>query len=288
MPHTWSWSAGVSQELFGQVALSVDYVANASRNQLGVIDINEPVNGVRPGVAAFDPTGKLIPAEARGVNFQRVLQSQTNDVFDGDYKSLQVSVVRRMANRWSGRVAYTLQRSNYVGIGNPDARRVWLDNDVRADYGEFTSNRTHVLATSGSWNPWSTLTFATVISAISGAPINETVGRDVNGDLDNNDRPIRGIDDLTRPILSDLDSQGRAVINGLRGPGAFTTDLSIRYQLALPGGRVDSLDFFVDFFNIFNRLNEVAPTGNRSSPNFMIATAANFPRQSQLGIRLRF
>ena len=55
MPHTWSWSAGVSQELFGQVALSVDYVANASRDQLGVIDINEPVNGVRPGVAVFDP-----------------------------------------------------------------------------------------------------------------------------------------------------------------------------------------------------------------------------------------
>ena len=94
MPHTWSWSAGVSQELFGQVALSVDYVANASRNQLGVIDINEPVNGVRPGVAAFDPTGALIPAEARGVNFQRVLQSQTSDAFDGDYKSLQVSLVQ--------------------------------------------------------------------------------------------------------------------------------------------------------------------------------------------------
>ena len=47
-----------------------------------------------------------------------------------------------MANRWSGRLAYTLQRSNYVGIGNPDARRVWLDNDPRADYGEFSSNRT--------------------------------------------------------------------------------------------------------------------------------------------------
>ena len=40
-----------------------------------------------------------------------------------------------MANRWSGRLAYTLQKSHYVGLGNPDARRVWLDNDIRADYG---------------------------------------------------------------------------------------------------------------------------------------------------------
>ena len=287
MPHTWSWSAGVSQDLFGQVALSVDYVANASRDQLGVIDINEPVNGVRPGVAVFDPTGSLIPAEARGVNFQRVLQSQTSDAFDGDYKSVQVSLVKRMSNRWSGRVAYTLQRSNFVGTGNPDARRVWLDNDPRADYGEFGSNRTNVFAASASWNPWRSLTFASVVSAISGAPINETVGRDVNGDLDNNDRPIRGIDDLTRPIVSELDSLGRAVPFGIRGPGSFLVDLSLRYQLPL-GGRVDSLDFFFDLFNVLNRLNEVAPTGNRSSPNFMVATSAQFPLQSQLGIRLRF
>ena len=287
MPHQWSWSFGVAQELFGQTALTLDYVANASRNQLGVIDINEPVNGVRPGVAGFDPGGTLIPAEARGVNFQRVLQSQTNSALDGDYKSVQVSLVRRMANRWSGRLAYTAQRSNYVGLGNPDARRVWLDNDIAADYGEFQFNRSHVLAASGTYNPWRSLTVATVISAISGAPINETVGRDVNGDLDNNDRPVRGIDDLVFPIRSEVDSQGRAVSNGIRGPGSFTTDLSIRYQLPL-AGRLDSLDFFVDFFNIFNRLNEVPPTGNRSSPNFMVATGANFPRQSQLGIRLRF
>lgn len=287
MPHTWSWSAGVSQDLFGQMALSVDYVANASRDQLGVIDINEPVNGVRPGVAVFDPTGSLIPAVARGVNFQRVLQSQTSDVFDGDYKSLQVSLVKRMSNRWSGRVAYTLQRSNFVGTGNPDARRVWLDNDPRVDYGEFGSNRTNVFAASASWNPWRSLTFATVVSAISGAPINETVGRDVNGDLDNNDRPIRGIDDLVRPIVSALDAQGRAVPFGIRGPGSFLVDLSMRYQVPL-GGRLDSLDFFFDVFNVLNRLNEVAPTGNRSSPNFMIATSAQFPLQSQLGIRVRF
>jgi len=287
MPHTWSWSGGISQELFGKMALSVDYVANASRDQLGVVDLNEPVNGARPGVAVFDPTGSLIPVEARGVNFQRVLQSQTSDVFNGDYKSLQVSLVKRMANRWSGRLAYTLQRSNYVGTGNPDARRVWLDNDPRVDYGEFSANRTNVFAATGTWNPWRSLTFATVVSAISGAPINETVGRDVNGDLDNNDRPIRGIDDLTRAIESELDSQGRAVPFGIRGPGSFLVDLSMRYQLPL-AGKLDSLDFFFDVFNVFNRLNEIAPTGNRSSPNFLIATSAQFPLQSQLGIRLRF
>ena len=62
MPYQWAWSLGVNHELFANAALAVDYVANASRDQLGVVDINEPVNGVRPGVAVFDPTGELIPA----------------------------------------------------------------------------------------------------------------------------------------------------------------------------------------------------------------------------------
>jgi hypothetical protein len=192
-----------------------------------------------------------------------------------------------MANRWSGRLAYTLQESHYVGLGNPDARRVWLDNDPRADYGRFASDRRHVLAASASVNPWSTLNLATVVSAISGAPINETVGRDVNGDLDNNDRPIRGIDDATRPIQSEVDSAGRAVINGLEGPGSFLIDLSVRYAIPVGAG-LDSIDLFYDIFNVMNRENLVAPTGNRASSVFMVPTAAQFPRQMQFGIRVRF
>jgi hypothetical protein len=164
---------------------------------------------------------------------------------------------------------------------------VWLDNDPRADYGHFASDRTHVLAASGTVNLWRSLNVATVVSAISGAPINETVGRDVNGDNDPTDRPIRGIDDLTMPIRSEVDSQGRAVINGLRGPGSFLIDMSFRYQIPLGGG-FESLDLFYDIFNLINRENLIAPTGNRASAVFMVPTAAQFPRQMQFGIRARF
>jgi hypothetical protein len=287
LPYQWSWSAGISHELFANAAVSLDYVANASRDQLGVVDINEPVNRVRPGVDVFDPNGELIPPEARNVAYQRVLQTQTRDEFDGNYKSLQVSFQRRMSNRWSARAAYTVQKSNYVGLGNPDARRMWLDNDIRADYGRFTSDRRQVLALSGTYNPWRTLTIAGILSAITGAPVNETVGTDFNGDNDNTDRPIQGINDLTRPIQSEVDSQGRAVINGLQGPESVLFDISFRYQLPLGRG-FDSLDLFYDIFNLFNRTNYVAPTGNRASNFFMVPQAAQFPRQMQFGIRLRF
>ncbi len=287
LPFQWSWSAGVNHQFSTNMAIAFDYVANASRDQLGVVDINEPVNRIRPGVNVFDPTGTLIPAEARTTPFARVLQTQTREEFNGDYKSFQMSFLKRMADRWSGRLAYTLQESHYVGLGNPDARRVWLDNDIRADYGRFTSDRRQVLAASATVNPWRALNIATVVSAISGSPINETVGTDVNGDADNNDRPVRGVNDLTMPILSEVDSEGRAVINGLEGPGSFLVDVSFRYQLPVGAG-LESVDFFYDIFNLFNRENLVAPTGNRASRVFMVSTAAQFPRQMQFGIRVRF
>jgi TonB dependent receptor len=287
LPYTWSWSVGVNHQVFANAAIAADYVANVSRDQLGVIDLNEPVNGRRPGVGVIDPGGELIPPEARNTNYARILQVQTNPLFNGDYKSLQLSFLKRMANRWSGRLAYTVQQSNYVGLGNPDARRVWLDNDPRVDYGRFASDRTHVFAASGTVNVWKSLNIATVVSAISGAPINETIGSDANGDNDTNDRPIRGIDDALRPIQSEVDGAGRAVINGLDGPGSFLIDLSFRYQLPLGRG-LDSLDLFYDIFNVTNRTNFVAPTGNRSTSTFMIPTAAQFPRQMQFGIRVRF
>lgn len=287
MPYQDSWSLGLAHQIGSQTAITVDYVANVARDQNGVVDINEPVNRVRPGVSVFDPGGVLIPAEARGVNFRRVLQNQSNPAFDADYKSLQVGVQKRLSNRWSGRLAYTVQKANYVGLGNPDTKRVWLDNDIRADYGTFASNRTHVLAMTGTFNVWRTLNIAAVVSAISGAPVNEVTGADGNGDGDRTDRPIKGVDDLTRPILSAVDSQGRAVINGLEGPGSFLLDMSFRYQIPL-GRRATSLDLFFDVFNLINRENLRNPTGNRSSRNFMVPTGSQFPRQSQFGVRVRF
>ena len=54
------------------------------------------------------------------------------------------------------------------------------------------------------------------------------------------------------PIRSEVDSQGRAVINGLEGPGSFLIDLSFRYQIPLQRG-LESLDLFYDIFNVPNR-----------------------------------
>ena len=154
--------------------------------------------------------------------------------------------------------------------------------------GGSQSDRRHVLASTATVNLWKTLNVSAVLSAISGSAINETVGRDVNGDNDNNDRPIRGIDDLAFPIRSEVDSEGRAVINGLDGsglvPGRHVRPLPDSPRRQQPAG----LDLFYDMFNVINRANLVNPTGNRASATFMVPTAAQFPRQMQFGARIRF
>jgi outer membrane receptor protein involved in Fe transport len=290
MPYQWAWSLGLNQQLVANMALTADFVGNASRDQFGQVDINEPVNGVRPGYAGFadELEPGAIPPAAQTATYGRVLQSQTRDEFNGKYNSLQVAVVKRLSNRWSARGAYTFQKGHYVGLGNPDARRVWLDNDILTDYGRFASDKRNVVALSGSVNPFRNFTVAAVLSSSTGAPINEILGRDANNDADNNnDRPIKGIDDATLAIRSAVDANGRAVINGMQGPETFLLDMSFRYQI--PVTRViDSLDLFYDIFNVGNRENDLAPTGNRSSSLFMIPTAAQFPRQMQFGIRVRF
>ena len=317
-PYQMAFSFGFSHELGKNAAITVDYVGNLSKDQTGIIDVNEPaINSgfapapvVRPGVAVFDPNGELIPAAARGTNYQRVLTWTTRKELDGSYNSLQVALIKRQANKWSGRLAYTYQDATYVGLGNPDARRVWMDNDILADKGAFASNRKHVLAATATVTPWKTLSISTVVSALSGGRINETVGRDFNGDGDNNDRPIKDVSNFntcsaagtvvgsstpctpgTRvfyPIRSELDSQGRAVINGITAPGSLIVDMSFRYQVHLNQKGTRSLDLFYDIFNLLNRANITPPNGNHASSTFMVENAAGFPRQMQVGARIRF
>ena len=253
--YLWSFSAGVQHELMPNVGLSVDVVANRGRDQTALIDINEPrrlPNGTfgRPGPAVFDPDGRLIPSQARTAAFQRVLQFQTRDDFNTDYNALEIGLDKRYADRWSGRFAYTLSRSRDVGFvtsTNPfgnlsttgggasiSVKRVADDLNPRSDYGRSFFDNRHALAFSLNANPWRGLGAGAVFRYYSGYPINEVVGRDVNGDRDNFERPIRGVDDTTRPIESPVDGSGLAVRNGIDGEELILLDLRFQYLFEMP------------------------------------------------------
>jgi hypothetical protein len=302
--YLWSWSGGLERQLVPNLAVTVDYVGNIGRDQTGLIDINEgPLNAsgsvTRLGINVFDPTGTLIPAAARGVNFRRVLQFQTLDAFDSDYHALEVGVVKRLANRWSGRASYTLARARDVNVQTGNAFAIWgrrVNDDYgvtsglnpRGDYGVTNLDNRHGFTAAGNWDPWRGLGLGATFVYYTGNPVNELVGDDVNNDLDNFDRPTKGRDDRTRPILSEVDANGYAIHNTMPGHSDFTA-LNLRVQYAFPLGAMDRrLGVYWELYNLTNRNNFGNPFNERTSILFNELTSVGSPRTMQLGLRYEF
>jgi hypothetical protein len=293
--YLWSFSLGVQRELMPNLGLSVEYVGNRGRDQTGLVDINEPrllANGTfgRPGPSVFDPDGTLIPASARGERFQRVLQYQTLEELNSDYNALEISLDKRYANRWSSRFAYTLAKARDVGSTGGgtviSSKRFSDDLNPRSDYGRANFDNRHAVALSLNANPWRGLGAGLVFRYYSGYPINELVGTDVNGDRDAFDRPVRGVHDATRPIVSEVDENGRAIRNGIQGENQSLLDLRLQYLFELP--RQGSLGLFWEIYNAIDRVNFANPSANRRSTNFLIPVRAGSPRTMQLGVRYSF
>ena len=93
------------------------------------------------------------------------------------------------------------------------------------------------------------------------------------------------MNDLTRPILSPLDSRGVAVRNGIHGLHKTILDARFQYQRRM--GRYQA-GFFLEIYNLTNHTNFGNPTGARNSVNFMVPIVADSPRQAQLGFRVLF
>jgi hypothetical protein len=285
MGYLWGYSLGVKREVMQDLAVSVDWVGNRGRDQTGQIDISEGPPGanrriVRLTPAQFDPSGTLIPASARNASFQRVLQYQTLDDLNTDFDSLELSLEKRYSTRWSGRVSYTLAYANDVG------NRFTNDLNPREDYGRANFDNRHAFVTSANVDVWRGLTTGAIVRYYSGYPINETVGTDINGDRDNNERPVRGLDDLTRPILSPVDANGKAIKNGISGNSSTLVDWRLQYIATLPARQTVGL--FWEVFNLFNKVNFGNPTGNRNNRNFMVPVEVGTMRSMQLGVRYTF
>jgi hypothetical protein len=291
MGYLWSYDVGVQREIMRQMAITVDYVATRGYDQTQRIDINEPrllANGTigRPGPAVFDPTGTLIPASARNAAFQRVLQYTTSPAFNTDSNALEVSLVRRQANRWSGRAAYTLSKARDVSSADRAEGRVVDDLNPRRDYGLSNYDNRHSFTAGGNWDPWGGLSAGATFRFYSGNPVNETIGLDANGDRDNTDRPVKGVDDKTKPILSPVDSFGMAVRNGI--PGAHKTILDLRLSYIVKLQQQRTAGFFLEMYNALNHVNFGNVIGVRNASQFGQSIVADTARQMQLGVRYTF
>lgn len=88
-----------------------------------------------------------------------------------------------------------------------------------------------------------------------------------------------------------LGQQGTLGRNTFIGPGYANTDFSLIKNARMPwvlGGDGANLQFRVEFFNLFNRVNLSRMTGNLASPQFGRATSTFPARNIQFAFRISF
>jgi outer membrane receptor for ferrienterochelin and colicin len=295
-PTAFQFGFGYERELRNGVVLGADYsqvkTTHLQRNR----DINLPVpvadaNGRPIFTRANRPVptlGRVVLREDSGKSLYRAL-------------TLKIRAVRSWVNL---NAYYTLSRSESDDDNERNATGIFYENtyNLQSEYGIARLDRTHQFVA----NPVFFIPYGFEVSSAirlrSGTPFDATIGSDINGDSNNNDRPLSNIG---VPFQR----------NGFRNRAENTVDL--RVQKGVSFGENRRVVFSGEFFNVFNsaniqyggaQTNYCATTLRNSAcglfgannPSFRqlrdsngnLITAGNFSRtpvfQMQLGARLYF
>jgi hypothetical protein len=249
-PYTQQLTAGVQKQLGSAFSISADLVGARGNGLLRSIDANYP-NLDDPARARPNP------------NFQRITIVETKG--NSWYTGLQVGIEKRLSQRHTYTVAYTLSTTerdtedfNFFPVDNRfyDLERGPASNDARH----------RVSAAFSVQLPWD-IQVGTLIAARSKLPYNVTTGADDNRDTQTNDRPA-GV--------------GR---NNARGATLFQADLRVT-----KGIRISKMQFELigEVFNVTNQKNWTNFTGDQRAATFGKPTGGEATRQVQLGVRVDF
>ena len=203
---------------------------------------------------------------SRNVNVARTNPNFANigdfeSIGDSWYDGMTFAVTKRPVKWGSFRVAYTFSKGLDTS-GNFFFSQPQNANDIAAERGRSDNDQRHRLTISGTADAHGWV-FSTIFTYASALPFNIQLPNDRNGDTSFNDRPI-GV--------------GR---NAGRGFDYQSLDLRLSRRL----GPVEGI---VDVFNALNRANYQVPNNIITSPTFGKPTAANDPREVQVGLRIVF
>ena len=311
-PYLHQWNIGVQQELGRGRTVEVAYVGSRGRNLIRGRDINQ----AEPSQAPFNLRPNPLFADIISV------ESQSRS----EYDALQVQFNERMTHG-SVLAAYTLSESQddasgfFSSTGDPNFPQD--SNNPGAEFGRSGFDVRHRFTMSFSYDlplgsgraaanqGWAASVFgnwqvAGIVTLQSGRPFtvsllseldNSNTGRAALG-FGFNDRPnVVGNADLESPSADawfdaeafefpPFGSFGDAGRNILEGPSLMNVNLAlIKHAEVAAGAR---LQFRIEAFNLFNRVNLGLPDSFLGSPTFGQILSAGDARRIQLGLRLLF
>ena len=290
-------SIGFDKNLKEWMGVRADYMWTRGYDVLRSVNVNAPVNGVRP-----DPTiGNISEISATGRRASDRLSVGIN--------------LRVPQRRMFGNVMYQLGsvRNHADGALSLPAD----SNDPDADWGPAAQDVRHRLFVMGNFPLPYGLRACMNMQVSSARPYNITTGLDDNGDTVFNDRAAgvgrnagRGAGQMTVDLrltksfnLGGLLSGGpegvpmggppppggaaNAMQPGVGGPGGGGGDGPRMVIMEGSNARYRA-DFYVNFQNLFNRTNLNSFSGNQLSPFFGTATSAGPARRIEVGATISF
>jgi hypothetical protein len=274
MPRVHQASIGYDRQLTPNVTLQTSYQVLRGRNLMRSVNINAPVNGVRPDAAFGDIT-----------------QFESTGRSSSDRLTIGTRVRMQMKNQQPAmfNVSYTFGHDKNFADGATSLPSNNLNPDV--DWGPSRQDIRHRVQVQAQAPILFGVRGNVNLNVSSGVPYNMTTGRDDNDDGAFNDRP----EGVTR--------------NSLRGDTTWGLNLNLSRRFSLngvntpvrgggqgfggPGGRGNngagkSMELFVQAQNVLNHVTRTGYTGNVLSPFFGLATSVGQPRDVNLGIRFNF
>jgi hypothetical protein len=287
-------SIGYEKNLKEWATFRTDYMFTRATNVLRAVNVNAPVNGVRP-----DPTvGNVTEIGSTG----RRATDRVNVAL----------MLRQPSRRIMAHVMY--QYANSRNHADSPLSLPSNSNDPDADWGPSAMDIRHRLFLMANTPLPYNLRASAQAQFSSAPPYSITTGLDNNGDTVFNDRPdgvgrnsARGASQwnvnlrLSRSFnLGGLLGDGPVMIgappppppsNMQRGPGGGAGEGSggpMQVMMMEGGASRYRLDLYVQAFNLFNTTNLNTFIGNQLSPYFGTATSAAPPRRVEVGLSLSF
>jgi hypothetical protein len=287
------------RELMSSLAMHVDYVRMMNRDMFLARNLNP---GLRVDTSR---TGTINRSDAFGVLGEAYAQQVW--VFENtgvlDYNALNLSLEKRYANNWSGRISYSLSKSEGTALDQSDKNTYQAMTNLNLDAfrGPSAVDRRHVLSIGAQTEIPKTggVTLSTTVRYMSGAPFtiyDSSIDADRNGELVD-PVPAGTYSGTAQDSLKDVKYAGGR--NGAYGPDYFQADVRAGWRHKV---RTDmALELFLDIYNITNRANFDNPTtagvpgfstDRRLPATFLQLTnlrgGGGFPRQAMMGARFVF
>jgi Carboxypeptidase regulatory-like domain len=287
-------TVGYARELSASMAFQADYIHIHNKDMFLSRNLNPMVR------ANTSRTGPITRVDAFGVLGEPYAQQVwvMENIGESKYDALNLSLEKRYADNWSGRISYSLSKSRGTAENQADRNTYQFLDDLNLDewWGPSLVDRRHNLKISGRTEIPKTggVTLSAGLSYLSGAPFSlydSSIDANQNGEL---------TDPLPPGVYSGTELNAMQNVkyiggrNGAVGPDWFQLDVRAGWRGRVRGGQ--TVELFLDIFNISNRVNFDNPTmansDRRTPATFLVLTnlagGSGFPRQAQMGFRYTF